>query len=349
MKRLALMLLLLASTSQAALLEYYVDPGVVGGLGDGTSWANAYSSLSACEAARSQDLTDNGGDTMIWWCKSSDGTADTTAVTIDGNVEDATHYLTIQGYDFPSDGVYDATKYRLYTNNTGLPALKVADQYTRIVHIQTVVDCSTNWGYGIVVKDQDAGGSAIYIEGCIANGQTITGEQGAYGIYVNDVDATVFVYNCVSDGFISASHPAAVDFKAFFAKATTNVSFFNCTAYGNNFGIHLYTGTATATNCISGNNTDDFSGTITIDYCATDDGDGDHAVAPSGGDWANEFVNAAAGNFALKATGNCVDAGTDNPGSGIYLDDILGETRVSPWDIGAFEYISGEKVLLMIE
>jgi hypothetical protein len=36
-----------------------------------------------------------------------------------------------------------------------------------------------------------------------------------------------------------------------------------------------------------------------------------------------------------------VGEGTDNPGSGLYSDDIIGTARSSPWDIGAFEYTSG--------
>ena len=53
---------------------------------------------------------------------------------------------------------------------------------------------------------------------------------------------------------------------------------------------------------------DDIGGS-TIDYCASDDGDGTNAVSPSGSDWANEFVDYANGDFTLLYTGNLYDAG----------------------------------------
>jgi len=183
----------------------------------------------------------------------------------------------------------------------------------------------------------------------------MTGTGTAIGIAWADAGSTVTIYNTVVSGFISASSPADTDFYGCFLYSGT-CYLYNCTLYGNSVGIEAgpFAGVdVTVTNIISGNANDDFVctlGTITIDYCASDDGDGTNPVAPSGGNWANEFVNAAGGNFALKAGGNCVNGGTDNPGSGLYLDDIIGTTRVTPWDIGAFEIAGvGVKYFLFIE
>ena len=75
-------------------------------------------------------------------------------------------------------------------------------------------------------------------------------------------------------------------------------------------------------------------GGTTVDYCASDDGDGTNAVAPSGANWANEFSNAAGGDFTLVAGGNCEGGGTDDPGSGLYSNDMDGDAYTSPWSIG---------------
>ena len=94
----------------------------------------------------------------------------------------------------------------------------------------------------------------------------------------------------------------------------------------------------TATNCVAGNCTDDFNGTITIANCCSDDGDGANPQGPLGADWDNEFTDKDNGAFSLLVGGNCVGNGTDDPGSGLYSDDIIGTVRTSTWDIGAFEY-----------
>ena len=82
----------------------YVDPDVSGGLGDGTSWANAYSSLNAWEAAEQTNLVSDG-DTHVVNCRASGGTADTTAVNIDGWGVDSTHYVKVMGITTPASGV----------------------------------------------------------------------------------------------------------------------------------------------------------------------------------------------------------------------------------------------------
>jgi hypothetical protein len=55
-------------------LHYYVDTDVVGGAGDGSSWANAFSSLQDCDDAVAQNLTDGDGDTCTIHCRASAGT-----------------------------------------------------------------------------------------------------------------------------------------------------------------------------------------------------------------------------------------------------------------------------------
>jgi hypothetical protein len=105
-------LLLFAGPIFGGELVKYVDPDATGA-GNGNSWTDAYTSLATCISTEAQDLTDNGGDTLLIWCRSSGGTDDTSAVVIAGGAwtTSATCTVTIQGYDFPSDGVLDTSKY----------------------------------------------------------------------------------------------------------------------------------------------------------------------------------------------------------------------------------------------
>jgi hypothetical protein len=314
-----------------ATLLRYVDPDVVGGLGDGSSWENAYSSLNSCIAGQAQNLTDGGGDIMSIQCRSSAGTNDTAAVVEDGFTTNATCYLEITGTDFPTNGVLDTTKYTIALTNSTL--IQIDDDYVRLHNLQLVgTTTGTGTTYGIHVAAVAT--SHIRIDSCIIKG-ICSGTGTAYGIYVSDSSATVRTYNCLIYNWKSGTDTTHAGARI---SAGSSVIFYNCTFWGNYYGLYRTAGTVTAKNCAVGNNNDDFSGTMTVDYCCSDDGDGTNAQNPSGGDWANEFNNAGGGNFSLKSGGNCVGHGTDDPSGGIYSDDIIGFGRTSVWDIGAFEY-----------
>jgi hypothetical protein len=124
---------------------------------------------------------------------------------------------------------------------------------------------------------------------------------------------------------------------------------YNSVVYGNLYvhgaGINLNNGSAVLKNCaVFGNAGSDFdeSASATIDYCASNDGTGTNAVAPSGSDWANEFADPANGDLTLLSTGNLYQAGV-GPGadSDVPVTDIEGDSRSGvSCDIGADEYVS---------
>ena len=95
-------------------------------------------------------------------------------------------------------------------------------------------------------------------------------------------------------------------------------------------------------NCVSVGNTNDFELTgasISIYNCASDDGDGTNAqVLVSTNNYEDEFVDYVNNNFALVVDSVCIGNGLDDPGSGLYDDDIVGTQRSSTWDIGPHEY-----------
>ena len=325
--------LFLTSLAYSAQVIRYVDPDAPGPAHDGTSWNDAYLSLSAWVSGESPVNLVTDGDYHTCYCRSSKGTDDTTACSINGFVTDATHYIEIIGTDFPTDGVFDDSAYVMHNNDDSDWGLRILDDYIRIHNIQfKVTDTAADYRLGLYVTA--CGAAEIRVDSCIFKG-VCSGSGPAAGIYFNDSSVTFKVYNCIVYDFVSG---ADADYYGILNGNSSNTYIYNCTVYNCYNGIKRIGGTlAEVKNCAVGNCTDDFDGAVTTDYCCSDDGDGNNAQNPSGGNWDNEYVTPGT-DFDLEAGGNCVGNGTDDPGSGLYSDDIIGNARSSTWDIGAFEY-----------
>ena len=334
-----LIVLMLCGIAQAAQIVRYVDTGSAGG--DGTTNAvsgasAAYASLSACLTAEAQNLTDNGGDTMLIRCRRTNGGGlDGAAAVTTGWTTNATSYITITATDFPTDGIYDPNAYAI-TQADGV-TLSIAAPYTRLVTMQIVVTTTTGTGNGVSVTGVPTGASDIRIANCIIQGNC-AGTGSGYGVVSTDPDNIIKIYNTLILDIVSGTDAG---FQGVRLSAGV-VTLYNCTIYNCRYGIYQLTGgTGTAVNCAIDGTTDDVLGTWSVSYCCSGDLDGEPNTAPNGGSWSNEFTNIGGGNYSLKSGANCIGAGTNDPGSGLYSTDILGQTRTSPWDIGAFEYISG--------
>ena len=328
-----------------AEIKRYVDTGAVAG-GNGTTAGTAndgnqaYQTLGQWEAATQQDLTDGGGDFATVHCnRTNGGGVDQAACFIYSWVTGASNYIEITADDFPEDGKYDSTKYVIENNDDGEYAISVCEDYVRIRKLQILATATgTNIRSGILFQ-LIASPSSIIIDSCIFVGAcTTTGYCRA--IYCFDADATVTIYNSVFYGFLNG--------ESIYARAimVTNgtVNIYNCTIAGNYYGILQAGGTITAKNCAIFKNTNDIDGTITLNYCATDDGDdtgnnGNITITQSADDWAALVTDAAGGDFSVTDTSSeLYDAGTAD----LFTedDDIIDVARPegSAWDIGAFEW-----------
>lgn len=186
---------------------------------------------------------------------------------------------------------------------------------------------------------------------CIITGDTASftkitkSGQAARGVQMNVVGGVAQWWNLIVYGFRNTGGGTGTIGRGI--DSGNGVSaIFNCTVSDCDQGINS---ADTNINCAVFNNASDFSGCGNISFCASDDGRGASPVDwnNEAEGWANVFVNYdtsdyTAADFRLKkftGAGKIIGMGTDDPGAGLYADDIAGTARTSPWDIGAFEYL----------
>lgn len=344
-----LICLLLSSAALAITTEHwYVDPDAGGG-GTGVDWTNAYTTLSAWEAAKNADITAGGSDKiMIVHCRSSSGGNDQAQCIISGWTTDSTHYIQIKGYDFPSDGIWDDTKYILENNDDSADALRIEADYVRLINLQILLTTTSGTMNGLLVSGVNAS-NAITIDSCIVKG-VCSGTGDAYAIYSSDADGIITVYNTIVYGFVSGVDSGFGSVRI----VDGAITFYNCTIWDGYFGLRQTGGTCTIKNSCVGNTTDDFSGTFTMDYIVSDD---DHSgdcsnywSAPTNGtgDWSLDYTTPGSDFTLLVTATDLIDDGLAD----VFAedDDIIGTVRPQGggWDIGAYEYTSSSVVPIIV-
>jgi len=296
-----------------------------------------YTSLASFESTEQADVTAaTGSDTQFTAkCRCTGGTADVIA-NFNGWTTDAANYIKIwtdpaEGYR-STDGTYQTGN--IYRIEGDVP-LTLQEANIKVLGIELDHTGATT-SSGIIYMVSIEGGGTIDIGYCIL--QNTAGASGMRSIFAStgiDSATTLNVFNTVA---VNANGYSCRTFDT-----DWTVNFYNCSFLGGDIaGIHQNSGgTVNVENCAILESADDFSGTITITKCASDDNDAE-SVAESGGgtNWPDDFNDAANGDFTLVSGSNLIDAGTDDPSSGLYTDDIIGTTR-SSYDIGAFEFDSG--------
>ena len=132
---------------------------------------------------------------------------------------------------------------------------------------------------------------------------------------------------------------------------SSNASFFyNCVAAGSVTGFFAQSGGAndfTAINCLAYDCTTDFNDLGNVnsnsDYNATTGGSiptdfGSNGVTGISTTDGVDLTSPSTNDYSLPSGSDLIDAGTTVSG---YSDDIEGNTRSAPWDIGAFEFQGG--------
>ena len=311
--------------------------------GDGTTNATAgdnraYASLNEAEAAMPATLTD-------WWRIICEGqAADTTAVTLAGTTTTAANYIEVwtdpaQTYG-RHDGKWNTGKYRLEVSNygdTGLVTVNVP--YVILDGLQIKSTFSTpGSGHAIKINHSSGGTPWVKVSNSILQG-VVSGSFYNFGIEVRE--GTAYIWNNIFYNWNST-----YGFGMYVGTATDNAYFYNNTIVNCTYGIRQNVGVLTAVNNIvkGSGNTNAYVGTFTSsDYNSTDGTDNTEGGANSLQSQIFSFVNTGAGtedfHLLLTDTG-ALNHGIADPGSGLFSDDIDGQTRSGTWDIGADEYVA---------
>ena len=281
-----------------------------------------YTSLSAWEAGQQGDLP-TLDEIHTAECYDID---DTTTVTVAGWTTDATRYIRIYAHSTARHaGVWDDTKYNLAVAGH---CITVSEAYIRIDGLQLSCNPTTGGRSGILI---DLVGTATYsatnqrISNCIIR-YAGSSTNSCWGISMPSdaavANAVVDIWNNIIYDFT----PSTASVGILLSEADVTCNAYNNTVYGCDYNYRQTAGTFIAKNCGSAAHvTAGFDGTITQTTCSS--------TTPT-------FANEGARDLRLGSTDvTWHDQGTDNPGSGLFLDDIAAQTRVSVWDIGAYEYI----------
>ena len=267
------------------------------------------------------------GDSAIAVAK-IDGTwtvADGTAVMIDDWTTSATNYIKVYTTDTARhNGKWNTNAHRI--ENIG-GSLIIGESHVKLDGLQiriTVTDGNPG------IYSATAAFTGIEISNCIVTAVANFMEDL---IHFNNAGITAKIWNTI----VYVEGTLYYFSKGIYIENASTVDIYNCVVYNMYDGIERDAGIVTVTNTVSFGNSDDFDGAMTIDHCASDDGDGTNAIIPS--DWSNVFVDYVNRDFHLKSTDTDLkDAGINLSSTAGFTDDIDSDTRpASNWDIGADE------------
>jgi hypothetical protein len=300
-----------------------------------------YTTLNAAIAAEGHDLTvDNGsgGPGILVFERGGDWSgspeARTAFIDIDGYTTSETYYIKItsDSANRPTSK-WDTTKYILEVTDAN--AFAVRENYIWIDRIQVQIKSQTaaRAFFQNIVRST----GWIRLSNCIFRGDGGAQKLIFYTITTGNFEG-VTMWNCLcygwgshSDSYFGLTTPETMNiYNSKFIWPSTSTC-----------GVRREDGTLTMVNCYSGGNTAgrDYFGTIGLTTCASSDTTGniDNIAVNT-----TNFINVTGGSedYRLPAGSGLIGVGTDDPGIGLYSDDMNGDARTSPWDVGDDEYVA---------
>ena len=316
------------------------------------SLSAAYSGSSNSSHLKTSDLV--GGKYQLNWPCYADGVM-TSSLTLSqtGYTTGPDNYIRIYTPTSPSE--VGTSQRHNGTWNTGFmmipssgSAISVSEDYVRIEGI--AIQATSAAASSVISVTDNAGAFSdnndVRISHCLIVGRS--GSPNSRAVWVSDTNNKV---NVTLSNTIAYNHSTTGSGFAAFQFGGTDTGFntgycYNCTAYKNRYGFQRY-GTAGGnfilTNCISLGNTDnDYTGTFTdSDYNMSSNTSAPGAHSLHNKTASNNFVSTASGseNHHLKYGADAINAGTSL--SSVFTNDIDGQVRSIPWDMGADENLIG--------
>jgi hypothetical protein len=311
----------------ATTVTHIVDPD--GGAG------HDYDSLSLWEAGEQGDLTGVRDEIAVAKCRCTGGTSDVTLVVIDGWTTSATQYIKIwtdPAESYRHNGTYQTgNKYRLECG-----VYVVVDNYesnTIFDGLQLKQIVSGYAGWTLRVFFNRSGSSNVKLSNSILAGVY---SGGADQSSILETWGGLTAWNCIVTGGIWWG-----------IRSEDNSSIYNLTILNCGLGMSSYGSTLLAKNCLVSSCTTPAGGTFRAgtDYNATNQAVMGYTVTGEGNindHVSHTFTFLGADDFHLASTDvGAINLGVSDPGSGLFSDDIDGQTRGATWDIGADEYVAG--------
>jgi hypothetical protein len=349
--RKALLILLIPSLCFGATINRYINPESAGG--DGTTSAlsgenAAYASKNAAEAAENANLTDSGGDIMVFNCA---GSTDTTSVTYAGWTTSTTNYIKIVG-DWVGNK-WDTTKYHLVPTSGDCIVIGANCNHIRFEKLQLSIEGDTDGEHCVDLQNNGGPIEYYFIGNYMRRNLQNRGDQNAISTTNGAYDSTsskLYVYNNI---FTRCN--IGVEFQASGNSAAPllyvyNNTFMSMGGAGNGYGVYRNSTSGTwdirnnlfytsKTEDVNGNDpeTADYNATTraALGYTANTNDHVSHTFTfTSTTETSEGFAHLAVADEGAKDLGVSL--------STVFTTDIDGVTRTGTWDIGADEYVSAE-------
>lgn len=245
-------------------------------------------------------------------------------------------------------GSWDTSKYRLVQTDSNVIYNNLAAHVT-LEYIQVEVIGTTNTGADYVAlrlatanNDVSKGAADHKYIKCIVKTSRSSGVTAKPVGFIDSDPAsgTVARINCL---VFSTGVSTTAGYSGFASDGSTwaasNLTNYNCTVYGTQFGV-----------LDTGKNKNVLAASCTVECFTATSSTGSNNNASSDGSAVGSnsrinqtftFVNTGSNDFHLQSSdAGAKGFGATDPGSGLYNDDIDGERRSAPWDIGADQLLT---------
>jgi hypothetical protein len=299
---------------------------------------------NTCNSANYFTVTDGGNSAIaVAKCRTSNGSADTNAIGVDGWITSATNYIKIwtdPSENYRHSGVWDEGRFRVGD------VISVNEDFVKIQGLQLL---GKSAGNPSIIMDVDiADGGLVQIGDNIFKGNFVSGDY-PYGIMLRwsaSGTKNSKIWNNIFYDFNVGTNPTAI-----FSNGNYNSYIYNNTFYNCYRGINSANGPSIVKNNLAYNNVIGYDGWI--DSSSTNNLSGPTQTDAPGLNPRNaqivHFADEANNDFHLDSA----DTGAKNQGIKLYnssddanlnfTTDIDGDTRLDSagtWDIGADENVA---------